>query len=545
MNYNINRGGYFNKQKYPKMLACLGFLVGVLIISGISYALWSTTKEQTSINRISSGCLKLEVTEGTNINIENAYQTPDNEGLNQEGYTFTINNNCNYEEYVEVNLDIKNNNTLDAKNIRATLLYNNKKIIEPNNLNNLLDRETTNKEYNKGKHLTTVKIDANKSKQLNLKIWLDENTSFNDLQENNTFESKIEINSIKRENILASDYVRIISEDNEQLAYDETIDNNLRYIGATPNNYVDFNNEKWRIIGVMNNVYNETGKKETRVKLIRAKSLGNFKWDYKQNGIGSSMSKNGSNDWSDSQLMMMLNPEDVVKENWQNTAKSNYEIDSEGYVLDNNKIKIYRGVGSYYNHETGYKPNKVSSTENFVEQEIDFSEIGLKDESKILIDKAIFNLGGVKRTNSNDDNILLNIHEFYDAERNSVVPNNSYPKEWVGYVGLMYPSDFGYATSGSSEKSRNSCLELPLHHGWNNNLECSNNDWLSDNDIQLSITPYAGWLDCVIGISYSGEGLGVQQVYNSHVIKPVVYLKSNTIIKSGTGTEKDPFVLTI
>ena len=31
-------------------------------------------------------------------------------------------------------------------------------------------------------------------------------------------------------------------------------------------------------------------------------------WDYKQSGVGSSEAKSGSNDWSDSQLMYMLNP---------------------------------------------------------------------------------------------------------------------------------------------------------------------------------------------------------------------------------------------
>jgi len=47
--------------------------------------------------------------------------------------------------------------------------------------------------------------------------------------------------------------------DQENLLYDETIDNNLRYVGASPNNYVLFNDELWRVIGVMNNVEDESG----------------------------------------------------------------------------------------------------------------------------------------------------------------------------------------------------------------------------------------------------------------------------------------------
>ena len=40
--------------------------------------------------------------------------------------------------------------------------------------------------------------------------------------------------------------------DTINLAYDGTTDNNLRYIGKDPNNYVTFNNELWRIIGIFN-----------------------------------------------------------------------------------------------------------------------------------------------------------------------------------------------------------------------------------------------------------------------------------------------------
>ena len=40
----------------------------------------------------------------------------------------------------------------------------------------------------------------------------------------------------------------------DEVVDDETIDNNLRFIGSDPDNYVWFNDELWRIIGVMNNI---------------------------------------------------------------------------------------------------------------------------------------------------------------------------------------------------------------------------------------------------------------------------------------------------
>ena len=67
----------------------------------------------------------------------------------------------------------------------------------------------------------------------------------------------------------------------DELAYDGTADNNLRYVGANPNNYVLFNNELWRIIGVMNNIDDGIGNKETRLKIIRSESIGKYSWDNK------------------------------------------------------------------------------------------------------------------------------------------------------------------------------------------------------------------------------------------------------------------------
>ncbi len=61
-----------------------------------------------------------------------------------------------------------------------------------------------------------------------------------------------------------------------------------------------FNNEIWRIIGLVN-VKTNNGI-EQRLKIIRnniegQKDFGKYSWDYKLNENGSSISDNGSNDW--------------------------------------------------------------------------------------------------------------------------------------------------------------------------------------------------------------------------------------------------------
>ena len=64
------------------------------------------------------------------------------------------------------------------------------------------------------------------------------------------------------------------------------IGGNIRYYGSNPNNYVLFNNELWRIIGIFKDVDDGTGKTETRIKIIRSESIGDFGWDYYQSGWG-------------------------------------------------------------------------------------------------------------------------------------------------------------------------------------------------------------------------------------------------------------------
>ena len=105
--------------------------------------------------------------------------------------------------------------------------------------------------------------------------------------------------------------------DTVNLATDDQ-DNNVRYIGANPNNYVyfncsDYNNqsdstcEKWRIIGVFNNVTKSDGSKENLVKIIRDERIGDYSWDNKTASTGAETNL-GKNDWTTARLNYLLNP---------------------------------------------------------------------------------------------------------------------------------------------------------------------------------------------------------------------------------------------
>ena len=168
-----------------------------------------------------------------------------------------------------------------------------------------------------------------------------------------------------------TDYIkRLALYDNPNLTYDGTIDNNLRYIGSNPNNYVSVDGELWRIIGVMNNIDDGTGKKESRIKLIRAESIGHYSWDVSENSVNYG---NGINEWSQADIMKLLN--------------HGYESESVGGSL-------------YWNKKAG----TCYSGENNATTNCDFTSTGIKDKLKTLISDAVWNTGtndGVTYTNNN------------------------------------------------------------------------------------------------------------------------------------------------
>ena len=273
----------------------------------------------------------------------------------------------------------------------------------------------------------------------------------------------------------------------EELAYDNTVDNNLRYIGANPNNYVQFNNELWRIIGVFNNIDDGTGKKETRVKIIRNEPIGKYSWDNKGSG---------SNDWSDSALQIVLNE------------------------------------GAYWNRTSGACPYGQNGTTT----SCDFSTNGLIEEAKTLISAAKWNLGGL----SNESTIPLT---FYTSERGTTVYEGR-PTEWIGKIGLMYPSDYGYATAGGNTTNRETCLNTELS-SWDDYDDCFNNDWLYDSpNYQWTLTPRSSYPPYMFNVSGFGSVYSAS-VDHRYAAFPALYLSSNVKISGGEGTESSPFTLSL
>ena len=298
--------------------------------------------------------------------------------------------------------------------------------------------------------------------------------------------------------------------DTTNLAVDDY--GNTRYIGAKPNNYINVDGDIWRIIGTMKDVDDGTGNKEDRVKLIRASSIGNYSWDTSDSSINNGF---GVNEWSQADLMKLLNP--------------GYESASVGGSL-------------YWNNQSGtcYAENSTTSC--------NFTSTGIKDKLKTLISDAVWNTGA-STTNSQIAS------KFYTEERGTrngkICSSGDYCNDtvertttWTGKVGLMYPSDYGYATSGGDTTDRATCLNKELPSWGYSVIDCKNNDWLSNRfSNQWTISPYASSSDAYNAFFVS-SGVFFGNAYSDNVgVRPAVYLSSNVKISSGTGSESDPFTL--
>ncbi len=318
---------------------------------------------------------------------------------------------------------------------------------------------------------------------------------------------------------MISEYItKLAQTDKTNLAIDDY--GNIRYIGANPNNYVNIDGDIWRIIGTMKSVDDGKGNKEDRVKLIRASSIGSYSWDTSASGDSSLNSGMGVNEWSQADLMKLLNP--------------GYESESVGGSLYWNKKS-----GTCY---TGHGDTTSSCS---------FTSSGINDKLKLLIGDAVWNTGA---TNSSYLTAKL-----YQSERENDTGKKctigstwctdtvTRTATWTGKLAIMYPSDYGYATSGGSTTDRATCLNTDLGV-WGNYSECYNNDWLYDGNTQWFLNPvalasYAVFGNYLIYGSVVFNNSGDTVVYKKYDIKPTTYLLSNVSIKSGDGSSSNPFIL--
>ena len=277
----------------------------------------------------------------------------------------------------------------------------------------------------------------------------------------------------------------------------QDIGGNLRYYGASPNNYIYFNCsdysnqssttcETWRIIGVF----------DGKLKLIRGSQIGTYSWDNKNTSTGAE-DNDGKNDWTDARLMKLLNP--------------GYETETTGGSL-------------YYNSGSG----NCYAGQNNATKACDFTVTGIKNnKTRGLISEETYSLLGW-------DNSEVYSNQMYEYEKSTGSVYTGRPTSWIGKIALAYPSDYGYAADLGK------CTKTLFYYS---DSTCTSNNWMWS--IMTShnwlLTPFSGDFGNVWNIRPSGYVYYYDNYpYVASGVTPVLYLNPEIGVK-GTGSSSAPY----
>ena len=257
-------------------------------------------------------------------------------------------------------------------------------------------------------------------------------------------------------------------------------ENGYRYEGKDPNNYIWFNNELWRIIGVFDeNSHGQSG--QNLVKIIRNDSIGGLAWH-----------KSNTNDWTAASLMNLLNGAYLNSEN---------------------------GTGGEYCY--GYTTTVPAGN-------CDYTETGINDTYRPMIENVTWYLGGYSSTSATAES-------FYGYERGTTVYSGR-PTSTTGYIGLMYPSDYGYSVLASS------CART-TNLGSYSNSTCAGQSWMYGQGYEWTITPRSSRRNLVFSVNYTGTLADSTDAGYGFAARPVLYLDSNVYVIDGNGAISDPYII--
>ena len=460
------------KITYKILLLVISLLLVITITIGTSYSLWKKVEVQKEQNIVESACFSIEFSESSNINLKNAMPISDASGLKKTPYTFTIKNTCNADSKTKISLNVLNSSTMDSSIIKFSMKYGSLANSTPVLLNT----------FNKGDSSTNVKesylvkediIRGNEEKTYSIYLWMDESAGKEYM--NKIFNAKVSVTSEAIEDApkyMAETITDLASKDTINFADDDP-DNNIRYIGVNPNNYVYFNCsdysnqsdstcEKWRIIGLFKNMPKENGTQEDLIKIIRNESIGTYPWNT------------------------------AAKNDWTNSSLQNY-LNSGEYYLNNLQNDITKESISSVSWNTGGSASTEDATT---------STMYIRERSK-------------------DNYSTAQTH-------------------WTGKVGLMYPSDYGYAVDKSV---RSVCISEKMYY-LDNNKACHENNYLYKTYIQWTLTHRSADNYGVFNIRSVGSVSGYSSA-NSYNVHPSLYLKYNISITSGDGSSTRPYQLSL
>ena len=424
-----------NTKKKKVLLVIVSVFLIVLISFG-TYALWNS-ELLTGNNSITTGQVKMSYTESNEIGMDNALPIKDSEGKVLTNYfdfqvLSYIKTRANDDTQRKVNYNIvleplTVDNPLSDSEIKVYLTKvesgTETVVVEPTTIEKLNNKVLSSKEEifsnNKAEVVTSYRLRA----------WIDESVDTTKLNEKKySYKFRVNINNeaapAKEDYALTFAKSKVGTDGLEPITH--TIDDTLqvdskfaieyRYRGGNVNNYVTFNNETWRIIGITP-TEDTDGNVENRFKIIRDTSIGNMYWNSCETNdfVTCIDSAKYFNDWTGATLNTYLN-------------------------------------GDYYNT--------------------------LTTDAKNMIGTAKYYLGGYNDLDTLD--VMWQYERKNEANRtgyyygtNPIMQNDANKK-----IAIMYISDYGYAASKECTSNLYDYIDSASCKTTNNWLDKSADTWL-------------------------------------------------------------------
>ena len=295
-----------NKLKQHKLILIIFMISIILIITGVTYSLYEILFTGRKEQVIDAGGIVFKYNETSDgLILDNNSILDDTAGKTQEKYfdfEISLTSNKNTSINYIIAIDENDISTLTNDKVKVYLTnQDNIEIVSPISISQLevdVNKNNYKKLYNK-------QINQGEKHLYRLRTWIDDTKDLytetsND--GNHTLEMKDVIYKFKvnvytvlenEETIITGADTLIKLTDNKdnsglytithakdstlQIGTNEDI-TEYRYRGASPKNYVTFNGETWRILGVFP-TDDGTGNIENRVKIIKDQSIGKKPWD--------------------------------------------------------------------------------------------------------------------------------------------------------------------------------------------------------------------------------------------------------------------------
>ena len=158
----------------------------------------------------------------------------------------------------------------------------------------------------------------------------------------------------------------------------------------------------------------------------------------------------------------------------------------------------------------------------------DYTKKGIQSGYRGMIAKVTWYLGGNSRDSATAE-------AFYVYERGTEVASGR-PTSTTGYIGLMYPSDYGYSVLSSSCARTTNLSSYGIS-------TCAGASWLYGKGYEWTLTPSSSYSNRVFYLTHSGGNLSNSIANIGYGGRPVLYLDASVYKIDGEGTLDKPYII--